>query len=67
MHQYDDQVNPKAFATDWYELTREEYRNEGYVLNYDEEGERVFYRTAKSWLETTGGKIEFEKGGGEEQ
>lgn len=67
MHQYDDPVSPKAFATDWYELTREEYRNEGYVLNYDEEGERVFYRTAKSWLETTGGKIEFEKGEGEKQ
>lgn len=61
MHRHDEEVSPKSFATDWWELTKEEYRNEGYVLNYDEEGERVFYRTAKSWLETTGFKIPEDK------
>lgn len=57
MHQYDDNVNPQSFATDWYELTREEYRNLGYVFGYSKDAEKLYLKVAKSYFEATGGKV----------
>lgn len=66
MHQYDEKVDPQSFATDWYELTREEYRNEKLVLGYSKDAERLYLKIAKSYFEATGGKVKREDDGDEE-
>jgi hypothetical protein len=60
MHQYDDKVDPQSFATDWYELTREEYRNEKLVLGYSKDAEKLYLKIAKSYFDATGGKVRSE-------
>lgn len=66
MHQHDEKVDPQSFATDWYELTREEYRNEKLALGYSKDAEKLYLKIAKSYFDATGGKVKGEDGDGNE-
>lgn len=57
MHQYDEKVDPKAFTTDWYELTREEYRMQGLALGYSADADKIFLKIANGYFAATGGKV----------
>ena len=57
MHKYDEKVDPKAFTTDWYELTREEYRMQNLVLGYSDDADKIFLKVAKGYFDATGGKV----------
>lgn len=66
MHQYDEKVDPKAFTTDWYELTREEYRDKDLVLGYGDDATNIFLKVATGYFDATGGKVNRDEEGKEE-